>query len=127
MNQELTVHLPRDKHDVENAAALVALGWERALPVIPQILEWTQDGNWPVARVFRPFLVDAGARVAPFLRTVFATDDETWKYFTLTDIVERSPELAEALHADLERMAHRPTASEELEGVSGQALAILRR
>jgi hypothetical protein len=53
-------HLPRDKHDTDSAAALVSLGWEAVLPVVPEIMEWVQDSNWPVARVFSPFLVEAG-------------------------------------------------------------------
>ena len=119
--------LPRDKHDAENAAALVAAGGENIMHVMPQILEWMQDRNWPVARVFQPFLADVGARLAPFVKAVFATDDNVWKYNLLVGIVGRSPELATALRADLERMAYNPTAGEQLECVAVEAQDILTK
>lgn len=45
--------LPRDKHDTANATALVAASWEIIEPVMPRILEWMQDLNWP-AKVLAP-------------------------------------------------------------------------
>lgn len=117
--------LPRDKYDTEAAAALVAASWENIAPVMPQILEWMQDLNWPVAHVFQPFLVSVGVPLVPFIRDVFATDDEQWKVNVLVSVVGFSPELATALRADLERMANNPTAGERLEGVSEEAREIL--
>jgi hypothetical protein len=117
--------LPQDKHDTEAATALVAAGWESIVPMMPQILEWMQDMNWPVARVFQPFLANAGVRLVPFVRAVFATDDNVWKYNILVDIVGQSPELATALRADLERLANNPTVGERLEGVPEEAREIL--
>jgi hypothetical protein len=126
MNKDFGVPLPRDKHDTENAMTLVSLGWERVKPVMPQILDWMQDMNWPVARVFQPFLVQVGAPLAPYLQTVFESDDDAWKYSILVGIVDQSPELAVALRADLERLSESPTAGEQLEGLSEQAKEILR-
>lgn len=84
-----------------------------------------QDSNWPVAAVFRPFLVAQGARLAPYIAPIFDTDDDVWKYFILADIVRQSPELASAMRAELERLATRPTMSEQQEGVAAQAREIL--
>lgn len=117
--------LPRDKYDTEAAAALVAASWESIESVMPQILEWMQDLNWPVAHVFQPFLVSVGVPLVPFVRDVFATDDEQWKVNVLVSVVGFSRELATALRADLERMANNPTAGERLEGVSEEAREIL--
>lgn len=125
MKSSLPPLLPRDKHDTDTAAALVALGWERVACVAPQMLAWLQDGNWPVAAVLRPFLVAQGARLAPHVKPVFATDDDVWKYFILADLVRQSPELASALGTELARMAGSPTAGERLEGVAAQAQEIL--
>ena len=117
--------LPRDKYDTDAATKLVALEWEMIEPVMPQILEWCQDRNWPVAVVFQPFLANVGVRLLPFVRTVFATDDDIWKYNILVDIVGQSTALATALRADLERMANHPSSGERLEGVAEEAQAIL--
>lgn len=64
--------LPRDKHDIDNAAALVSADWESILPFVPGILEWMQDRNWPVGFVFQPYLAKAGVRLAPFVQAAFA-------------------------------------------------------
>ena len=125
MRRELDLPRPRDKHDIENAAALVALKWSEIECVVPEILEWLQDLNWPVAGIFGPFLVDAGARLAPFIRPVFAADDAIWTYNLLRAVVGQSPALATELASELERMANRPTFAEHTEGVPVLARQIL--
>lgn len=117
--------LPRDKYDTASAETLVSLGWERIVPVIPNILEWLQDINWPVAVVFRPFLIAVGAPLAPFIKAVLATDDNVWKYGILASVVSQAPELAAELRLDLERLCSNPSDGERLEGVSELAQEIL--
>src|SRR4051812_32719285 len=107
--------LPLDKFDIESATALTLASWESLEPLMPQVLEWMQDINWPVADVLQPFLASLGVRLAPFIQTVFATDDDIWKFNILVHIVAHSPELVTALRADLERMANNPTAREQSE------------
>ncbi|MGF6116213.1 hypothetical protein ABIE30_001120 [Janthinobacterium lividum] len=117
--------LPRDKHDTENAQALIALSWEEIRPAMPQILEWMQDVNWPVAGVLLPYLAGIGPRLAPYVKTVLASDDEQWKYFVLQGIVRHSPGLAAALNGELTRFALAPTAAELEEFVAEVAREIL--
>lgn len=125
MKSALNLLLPCDKHDTDAAEALVALGWEKLERVMPQILEWMQDINWPVAAIFRPFLVAQGARLAPCLKPIFASDDDIWKYNILSGIVLQSPELASAISAELERLVRSPTTGERQEYVTEQAEEIL--
>ena len=40
--------IPRNKHDLRRARVLVALGYPAVAPVLPELLEWLQDLNWPV-------------------------------------------------------------------------------
>jgi len=119
--------LPKDKHDITQAEVLVALGFPQIEPILPEILEWVQDMNWPVARIFQPFLSAIGAPLAPFIRVVLFSDDETWKYFVIGNIVGESMELARALRAELERLATAPTESEIREQVHEQAAEVLRK
>ena len=118
--------LPRDKHDTQNAQTLIALPWDEVAPAMPQILEWMQDVNWPVAGVLLPYLAGIGARLAPYVKTVLASDDEQWKYWVLQGIVRHCPALAAALHGELTRFALAPTAGELEEGVAEVAREILR-
>lgn len=39
MERDLTLLLPKDKHDTGTAATLVSLGWDAVACVVPQILE----------------------------------------------------------------------------------------
>jgi hypothetical protein len=125
MNEDLLKLFPRSKHDTDRAASLIALGYDRLLPIMPRILEWLQDINWPVARVIQPFLVDIGAPLAPYVRDVLFTDDELWKFFVLDHVVACSSELAYALREDLLRMAANPTKGEIQEGSNDLAKKIL--
>lgn len=43
--------LPKDKFDLERATALVSTGYPTVAPILPDILGWLQDGNWPGVRV----------------------------------------------------------------------------
>ncbi|MDO8033389.1 DUF5071 domain-containing protein [Janthinobacterium sp. SUN128] len=117
--------LPRDKHDTENAQALIALSWEELRPAMPQILEWVQDVNWPVAGILLPYLAGIGPRLAPYVKTVLAGNDEQWKYFVLQGIVRHSPGLALAVDNELTRFALAPTAAELEEFVAEVAREIL--
>jgi len=125
MDEDLRLLLPRDKHDKRSAAALVALGWNKVEQAIPEILEWLQDINWPVVPILVPFFVDAGVRLAPFIRPIFAADDAIWTQNILQVVVSQSPELASELSGELERLAYSPTAAEQLEGASDLARQIL--
>ncbi|MED5612948.1 DUF5071 domain-containing protein [Janthinobacterium sp. P210005] len=122
----MSLPLPRDKHDTRNARALIALSWEEVHPAMPQILEWVQDVNWPVAGVLLPYLAGIGPRLAPYIKTVLAGNDEQWKYFVLQGIVRYSRELAFELDGELQRFAHAPTMGEREEGVAEVAREILQ-
>lgn len=119
--------LPHDKSDTENAEKLVALGFPAVEPVLPQLLEWIQDLNWPVAQVLQHLLASIGAPLAPHVRTVLRQEDQIWKYWVLHSVVRESNELAGALRADLQRIALSPTASEQMEEVDVAAKEILER
>jgi hypothetical protein len=125
MDKEIKLFLPRDKFDESNATALVSLGWDKVECVAPQILEWLQDLNWPVASIFQPFLVDTGAHLAPFIRPIFAGDDAIWTFNILAAVVSQCPALSTELSCELGRLACSPTLDEELEGASDEARQIL--
>lgn len=122
---QIELPLPRDKYDMENATALVALGWHKVECVAPKILEWLQDINWPVASIFSPLLVEAGVRLTPFLRPILNGGDAIWTLNILQAVVSHSPALANDLTCELERLANFPTTVEQLEGVPDEARKIL--
>lgn len=125
MATDLVTLIPVTKFEVEKASALVKLGFPAVESVIPQILEWTQDPNWPVGHVFQPFLADIGQPLAPYVRAILTGQDDSWKYSLLEAVVSQSPELARALRPELERMARNPSTGESNEEVNLVAIEIL--
>jgi hypothetical protein len=121
--------VPQSKFDVATAERAVAAGWPAVEPVLPQLLEWLQDYNWPVSRVLAPFLATIGAPVVPYLRPILAGDDPIWSYWVVAAVVAEAPlAVVEGLRQDLERLAESPSArevAEELPEVPRSALSRL--
>ena len=111
---------------VQRAEALVRLGYPAVASVLPDILEWMKDLNWPVAQVFQPFLAKVGEPLAPFIRNVLSGTDDIWKFWLVTSVVRESPILAAALRPELQRIADSPSIGEKSEGVSQVARELLR-
>lgn len=117
--------IPRSKHDFDRAHAVVALGYPAVEPILPKLLEWLQDMNWPIAHVLGPFLAGIGAPLAPFLRPIMSGNDGTWKYWIIGNVIGANPELFELFKGDLQRMATNPTPDERTEEIDQQAREIL--
>ena len=76
----MNVLLPTDKHDLAAAEAIVSLGLvPEVLSRLPEILEWFQDINWPVARALVPLFRQAGPEVVPAIEKVLKGDDDVHK------------------------------------------------
>lgn len=120
-------YIPRTKMDVERAALAVKAGYPAVAPILPDLLEWLQDMNWPVAQVLEPFLTSIGAPLIPHIRKIFATDDHIWKRWIISTIMTQAREVAEAYRSDLERIAYSPTEEEIEDGLNEDALDILKQ
>jgi hypothetical protein len=106
-----TALCPRNKHDFERVNALIAAGPKAAEPILPQILQWLQDFNWPIAEpIAEPiadFLVSVGEPLIPHLRKVLTTNDDMWIYWTLQHVVSRLPsDLVRELEPELCALVH---------------------
>jgi len=114
--------LPQHKRDYEGAHAIVALGYPAVAPVLPELLEWLQDGNWPISHSIARLLAAIGEPIVPHVRRVFASADGSWKYWCIVRLVRwLPPEVAETLRPDLQRLAYHPTADDRSEEVDEQA------
>ena len=67
--------LPRDKFDVEAVRAIADAGYPAIAPILDELVDWTADGNWPVARPLADYLATLGEPlVAPVSRVLRGTD-----------------------------------------------------
>ena len=121
--------LPRTKHDCQAASALIALGYPAVAPVLPDLLAWSQDYNWPVSRPISDFLATIPEPMAPHIRDVLQGNDLMWKYWCIQILIRWMPrEVAEQIRPDLIRLAEHPTPDEhlaELDEVAKEAIEML--
>lgn len=68
--------IPKDKHDIAAVEKLGTMEVESVIPLLPQLLEWVQDMNWPIAEPMVELLLG---------------DDDMWIYWCLVAIVPRLP------------------------------------
>lgn len=119
--------LPRDKHDFDRVNKLTKMDRTELFPMLPSLMEWIQDVNWPIANEVAELLVTFPNEMIPLVKAVLATDDDVWKYWCLEILVKRLPEdIRMDLKSELIRLAERPTAGEKLEGLDETAMEILR-
>ncbi|HJW25234.1 MAG TPA: DUF5071 domain-containing protein [Rhodocyclaceae bacterium] len=127
MRLNLVALLPSDKLETDKAEAIIGQGFPAVEPILPALLEWMQDINWPVAQTLQPFLAGIGVPLAPHVRHVLETQDEIWKYWVVRCLVGESIELARALKPELQRLALEPTPTEREEELDVVAKEILQR
>lgn len=127
MLPDLLALLPSDKFDTARAAVVSEMESSTVEPILPVLLEWLQDMNWPVAQVLSPFLSSIGRPLAPHIRRILATNDDIWKHNVIACVVAKSSELAEDLRMELSRIATFPTPGEVAENVSQLSKTVLGR
>ena len=120
--------VPRSKVDTDAAERAVAAGWPAVASVMPELLEWMQDYNWPVSRALAPFLASIGEPLVPYLRPILMGDDAIWKYWIVVAVVSPAPvSVVEGLRPELERLVEAPSERDVAEDVPAVALAALDR
>ena len=107
--------VPSNKLDLETAKMAIAAGFPRVEPILPALLEWLQDLNWPVARVLAPFLASIGEPMIPHLERIFSTDDYIWQYWIIECLIARNQVLRRHFTPRLIRLANSPSVTEKLE------------
>lgn len=88
---DLIALVPKHKHDLDNLQLLKNLGYPAIRPVLPELMTWIQDMNWPVANAVAPFLVSLGSTLAPYVQEVLDTTDGMWKYWVITSVLDKMP------------------------------------
>ena len=111
---DLHALLPQNKFETEKAQVLVALGYPAVEPILPELMEWIQDINWPI-----------GLPLVPHIRQVFATNDEDWKMSALRRLAETSPDIFYAVREEIQRMADIQPQNEDEEALQEVAQEML--
>jgi len=111
--------LPKDKFDNSGLSRLSELTDEEIKSVIPDLLEWVQDMNFPVAeevcRIIAEHYAVADAEIIKLLNV--SQSDELWKYFIITGLLPIIEKPSERLINAVRRIALNPSDSETIEEV----------
>jgi Domain of unknown function (DUF5071) len=121
----VSVLRPKDKLDLVAANAAVDAGYPAVAPILPELLTWLQDCNWPVAHVLAPFLASIGEPLVPHVRKIMDSDDYIWKYWMIGAIMRYSPDVARSFRSELLRLVHSPTQVEAHEQLDQLAREVL--
>ena len=117
--------VPKSKFDLDTANLAVAAGYPAVESVLPELVEWLQDFNWPVAHVLAPFLAEIGLPLIPQIDHVFSTKDETWQYWMIVCLLSHNDDLYEYYKQKLVQLAESPSANDrqhDLDGVARETL-----
>jgi hypothetical protein len=115
--------IPSHKDDQEVIEKLKQLSFEEIKPIIPDLLEWLQDINWPIAGPVADILEPFTDKIVPDILKVLNTNDGLWKLWVLTCLARTTKD--PTLLKELERIAKFPTRDEIEEEVNIEAISIL--
>ncbi|MEQ1952043.1 DUF5071 domain-containing protein [Mesorhizobium yinganensis] len=123
---DLNECVPKTKHDHAAVQRACTVGFPALNPVLPKLLIWLQDTNWPVESSVAKLLSASGPEIVPHIRAVFVSDDSIWKHSILADLCPNlSPAILAELRSDIESLAKNPTAADRLEEVPDAAANLL--
>jgi hypothetical protein len=116
--------IPKDPCDESSIEKLKLLSFNEIQPIVPDLLEWLQDCNWPVSssilKILRPIIDQITSEILQILKG----DDGVWKYWILLNLISKTsnPILLE----EINRIALFPTKDENEEEAALIAAEILR-
>ncbi len=115
------------KFDIEKAEKLKSYSYKEIAPIIPDLLMWLQDMNWPVAPVIAKYLRSISEELSDEIIRILNGKDEMWKYWTIEVFGIRSekkldPKIIEILHS----IAYTPSPEEKEYEVDLQAIEALK-
>jgi hypothetical protein len=116
--------IPKNKGDLSTAEILTNYSYEELKEIIPNLLEWLQDMNWPVAKPVSEYLESINDKITTELLSILkSNDDEVWKYWIITIFgpITQSP----IIKNEIMRIATSPTENEIIEEVHQVAKGIV--
>jgi hypothetical protein len=118
--------LPRHKSDNARVEMIKKMERDKIIPLLPSLLEWVQDMNWPVAPSVLELLLTFPEEIVPHVQEVLSSDDDNWKWFILNFLVIELPVESRVQFKDyLTKVAERPTQNELAEEMNEIAKEIL--
>ncbi len=119
--------IPKDKSDVNFIHELSKYDIKEVKEVVPELLTWLQDYNWPVAKYMAGYLSNFSNEVSNEILAILKGNDDIWKYWIVFTLVLHSKVTPnKAIMKEVKRLAHKPTKSEkheEVDEIAREAIA----
>ena len=118
--------IPRDKFDELAMLRLQMSTREEIIPILPELLVWIQDMNWPIAAKMVELLRTYPEETVPHIKEILKGTDSIWKYWCLLELVKpmnRDHQLV--LKEELLQLSHHPSEDDRLDEVDVLAAEIL--
>lgn len=115
--------IPKNKFDESGIEELKKLSFEQIKPIVPNLLEWLQDMNWPVASYIADILKPFINKITPEIVAILKSDDVMWKYWILGLIRQTNDPL---ILMELEKIVKYPSLEEIDNEVDIEAIEILK-
>lgn len=128
--EESKLHMllqPISKSYWGNAAiVLKQIGYPRVKEIIPGLLEWIQDMNWPGSKEIVELLVTIDDAIVPYVKQVLKSGNGIWIIWLLSEVVSKwNKELRIQIKDNLLELAISMDNNLIIEGVDIQAIKLL--
>jgi len=118
--------VPQSKFDAEAVKRAASLGYPGINVILPDLLIWIQDMNWPVAGPVASLLAKAGPEIVPSVKAALNSDDDVWKHNILFNLAPHfGGDVRDLIKAEVSRIADVPTPNEIAEEASAAACDLL--
>lgn len=112
--------------DFESVTLLKTLSFNELNPLIPDLIEWLQDINWPVASQISELLMPMEDELVPHIKKILNSNDSQWKYCILSNLVRNFTIMNKVrLKDELMRLSNNPSdedIEEEVDNLSREIL-----
>ncbi|WBU88114.1 DUF5071 domain-containing protein [Cellulophaga omnivescoria] len=120
--------LPKHKGDTAAVANLNNYSYKQVKPIVPELLTWLQDLNWPVAGPIALYLQSITEHITDDIIVILKGKDEVWKYWlVLVFGTNATAPITPKLMAEFKRIATQPTKAEIAEETQELALEVIKK
>lgn len=117
--------LPKDKFDIETVENLKNFSFEEIQPIVPELLEWLQDCNWPISKPILNILLPFTDKISFNILEILKGSDEVWKYWILMGFGNSITN--NLIIEEIKRIAFKPSENEINEGNAEIALELVQK
>lgn len=122
--EDIFALIPKDKFDTSTIDELMKLNEDEAKIILPELLCWIADFNWPIAKDMINVLKRFSNNLTPLIQNALRADesDDMLKYWIIRELIPvLSKEVQKNILTDIKRICDSPTVTEEIEGVCDEA------